>query len=66
MARRYEREGECSLCHGPYVNWGHNPQPLRAKFEDRCCDACNDTRVIPARIGLIMLYSFGGKNVAGE
>ncbi|PWT73729.1 MAG: hypothetical protein C5B60_07815 [Chloroflexi bacterium] len=41
--------GTCSLCGGPYTGYGHNPQPLRHAYEDRCCDTCNTTRVIPAR-----------------
>jgi hypothetical protein len=45
----FPKEGTCSLCGGHYDRYGHNPAPL-GKFEERCCDTCNETRVIPARI----------------
>lgn len=50
---------DCSLCDGKIelqrdpstgeVSWkeGHNADPLS---EGRCCDTCNITKVIPARI----------------
>lgn len=43
----------CSICKGPiaitYWGWcgGHNAAPVT---NGRCCDQCNDTVVIPARI----------------
>jgi len=44
----------CSICDGdidPQVGsgwrWGHNAQPVT---DGRCCDLCNTTVVIPARI----------------
>jgi len=46
----------CCLCKkisygwGDKAQWGNNPQPL-AKGE--CCDECNRTKVIPARIKLM-------------
>jgi len=45
------KEGNCYFCGEPYKNYGHNPEPL-AKFEQRCCEVCNDTKVIPTRIEL--------------
>lgn len=44
----------CVLCGGPIVGMGHNAQPLA---EGRCCDACNTSAVIPARIGSLGLPS---------
>lgn len=38
----------CVLCGGKYEGFGHNPRPLS---EGRCCDDCNETRVIPERLG---------------
>ena len=32
----------------PFWFGGHNPHPL--KNEGRCCDVCNHTKVIPARL----------------
>jgi hypothetical protein len=44
----------CCLCekgfNDPYG--GHNPDPL-GKEGDRCCDDCNATKVIPARLANI-------------
>jgi hypothetical protein len=41
------KTGTCSLCKGPYGRFGHNAWLLG---KGRCCDACNATRVIPARL----------------
>jgi hypothetical protein len=43
------KSGACSLCGGRYCDYGNNPAPLRA-VDERCCDACNRRRVIPARL----------------
>ena len=52
----------CSLCDDGldvyYKNnkavWtkGHNAEPLNEEEDDRCCNYCNDTKVIPARLYL--------------
>lgn len=36
----------CSICRAEYLGWGNNADP----YEGRCCDDCNYTHVIPARI----------------
>ena len=41
----------CVLCGSLFVGYGHNPAPLAD--EGRCCDACNATLVIPARLSAI-------------
>lgn len=52
----------CCLCNGRieqkktpegkvYWSSGNNAQPLA---EGRCCDKCNNTKVIPARIKLMI------------
>lgn len=43
---------KCCLCGKDTAGWGNNPYPLcdEKDFESRCCDECNDTYVIPARI----------------
>lgn len=33
--------------------YGHNPSPLGKNENDRCCDSCNDSEVIPARLKLM-------------
>jgi hypothetical protein len=39
----------CVLCGDRFVGMGNNPEPL-ASWPERCCDVCNDIKVIPARI----------------
>jgi hypothetical protein len=54
----------CCLCGGPVEPWpttpgrspggyGNNPEPL-ASHPGRCCNDCNATKVIPARIGMML------------
>jgi len=47
----------CCLCGGPCEPWheeptgyGHNPDPLGNGEDDRCCDYCNASKVITARL----------------
>ena len=49
----------CCLCGNELEPWhegskgyGNNPEPL-AKWPQRCCDDCNTTKVIPARLKAI-------------
>ena len=42
------KTGVCILCKGEFVGYGNNPDPLSTT--GRCCDTCNDVRVIPARM----------------
>jgi DNA-directed RNA polymerase subunit RPC12/RpoP len=37
----------CSICQKEYEGYGNNAEPVN---EGRCCDHCNSTVVIPARI----------------
>ena len=48
---------KCCLCGAEIHGWGHNPWPLNKKDDDRCCNACNDVYVIPAR--LAQMYEKG-------
>lgn len=41
----------CCICGKEFYGYGNNPEPV--KSEGRCCDDCNETYVIPARIHLI-------------
>jgi len=41
----------CVLCGSLFDGYGHNPAPLAD--ENRCCDACNISLVIPARLTAI-------------
>lgn len=40
---------ECSICGKVEEGYGHNPEPIYSN-EERCCEECNNTAVIPARI----------------
>lgn len=56
----------CVLCGNPCEPWheeeptgyGHNPEPLAE--DGRCCDNCNATKVIPARLGMMVSGSDEG------
>lgn len=39
----------CVLCDKRIGGYGHNPEPL-ASAPCRCCDTCNETKVVPARL----------------
>jgi hypothetical protein len=43
----------CCLCGSDEFGYGNNPDPL-GKLPKRCCDICNFTKVIPARMELSM------------
>lgn len=43
---------KCCICGGYFRGWGNNPDPIPANKDARCCDICNMTTVIPARIAL--------------
>ena len=49
---------KCSLCGVTIKGFGNNPWPLAKTEQDKCCDDCNITEVIPARIQ--MLYDDNG------
>jgi len=48
--RKSQPESYCCLCGVKYNGYGNNPAPLEKEETDRCCDKCNDQKVIPARI----------------
>lgn len=41
----------CCICGQEFTGWGNNPYPVNSDEDARCCDICNDTVVVPARIG---------------
>lgn len=45
----FKKEGTCSICKGPYNNYGHNPEPVK-DLKERCCTECNDEIIIPVRL----------------
>jgi len=41
----------CCLCPKPLIGWGNNPYPLKSEDDPvGCCNECNTTKVIPARM----------------
>lgn len=42
-----EETWKCCLCGRKFTGWGNNAEPLKS---GRCCNECNDTKVIPARL----------------
>ena len=49
---------KCVICNSKVFGFGHNAEPVMIGV---CCDICNDTKVIPARIK--NLIGAGGENV---
>lgn len=49
------RAGSCCLCDGDFFDFGHNPWPLVPDDDDysRCCDSCNTSKVLPARLAML-------------
>ena len=45
----FNKPNKCILCGLEFRGWGNNPQPL-ASGSDSCCDYCNATKVISARL----------------
>ena len=41
----------CCICSKDCVGWGNNPEPVYNC--GRCCDECNQSAVLPARIQLM-------------
>lgn len=57
-----ENQKKCSICGKMFTGWGNNTWPVMTGDNDTCCDECNDTVVIPARIEKL----FKGRNIDGE
>lgn len=47
MLENYNKTGKCCICNKNYSNWGNNALPIK---DGRCCDECNNTIVIEARL----------------
>ena len=47
---RLKRFHVCCFCGTIFAGYGNNPYPADKSEDARCCDYCNDTIVIPARI----------------
>jgi hypothetical protein len=40
----------CSICGGTFTGYGNDPAPVVNDLGARCCDICNQSVVIPARV----------------
>ena len=41
----------CCLCDATFIGgFGNNPDPVNKEWSARCCDACNASIVLPARV----------------
>lgn len=50
-----DRMFECCICGKVVINsYGNNPWPVNNEANTRCCDDCNSTHVIPARLQMLM------------
>lgn len=47
-----EETSTCSICNKTYTGYGNNAQPVN---DGRCCDECNDTVVLKARIESLLI-----------
>lgn len=45
-----EEKFKCCICGMTVIGWGNNPWPVVKDENARCCNACNDMHVIPARL----------------
>lgn len=54
-----EEKTVCCICGKEFEGWGNDPWPI--KLEGECCDDCNCTVVIPARLESLKEYMGGNK-----
>ena len=45
---------KCAICNEVYEGFGNNPYPITDN--GRCCDDCNSSKVVPARIHQHQMY----------
>lgn len=43
----------CCICGKEHEGYGNNPEPVKSFESGRCCDQCNQEKVIPKRMELI-------------
>ena len=49
-----EEEHICWICGKRFKGYGNNPEPIKKSEDGVCCDECNKTVVIQARIDEII------------
>ena len=40
----------CCICGKEFIGWGNNPYPITDEEDEVCCDECNYSEVLPARL----------------
>ena len=57
VTQRVTHKGEdywsCSICGNFFSGYGNNPDPVTSGEDDECCNDCNYSKVLPARIELL-------------
>ena len=55
MAKKFKQDEQrvCCICGQVFTGWGNNPFPIDLRYGTVCCDECNETKVIPARIQML-------------
>ena len=48
------KEQICCICGKKFTGWGNNPWPVVNDPGAECCNDCNNTYVIPARIKMML------------
>jgi hypothetical protein len=56
---------KCCLCGIQFVGFGNNPYPLKDEKHD-CCNDCNTTKVIPARLRVVKIGQEGKRTTDEE
>lgn len=44
----------CAICGTLFNGYGNNPWPVVEDDDARCCDYCNHTEVVPARMAMVL------------
>jgi hypothetical protein len=44
----------CVLCGKAFSEFGNNPWPLATLDDGQCCDSCNGSKVLPARMARLV------------
>lgn len=61
-----EEKFTCCICGQEFDGWGNNPYPIVEDEDARCCDDCNSSVVVPARIKERVESIFDKKEKGGD
>ena len=56
----------CCICGKKFVGYGNNPYPVVDNDDARCCDECNSTYVIMARLARLYEKDKEANNEAND